>query len=87
MRDYGLKMSDVEDRYGKTALALMRMSMALLDRAGHTLAAAHLQHAIDTVEVDHVEVAMSHHSAGSTGVGSGQHDDQRGAGKREGTGS
>ena len=43
-------MSEVEHRYTRTALALMRMAMALLDRAGCTLAAARLQHAIDTVE-------------------------------------
>jgi hypothetical protein len=87
MRDCGLKMGDVEDRYARTALPLMRMAMALFDRAGCTLATTHLQHAIDMIEADHVEMAMSHHSAGSTGAGSGQHGDQRCAGKREGTGS
>ena len=32
------------------AVDLMRMALAFLDRAGHSLAAARLQHAIDTAE-------------------------------------
>jgi hypothetical protein len=34
----------------ETAVALMRMALALLDRAGETEAAARLQHAIDRVK-------------------------------------
>lgn len=80
-------MNDVEHRHTRTALALMRMAMALLDRAGCTLAAAHLQHAIDTVEACHGKSAMPPRSAASTGAGFGHHDDQRVAGIGEGTGS
>lgn len=42
-------MSDVEHHDVRTALALMRLALALLDRAGCTLVAARLQHAFDTV--------------------------------------
>lgn len=34
----------------RTSLMLMRLALALLDRGGPTLAAARLQHAIDTAE-------------------------------------
>lgn len=80
-------MSDVEHGSTTTALALMRMAKALLDRAGCTLAAAHLQHAMDTVEaVQHV-TAMPPFSVASPGAGSSHHDDQHSAGIGEGTGS
>lgn len=39
---------DVIDRSRDVALKLMRLALPLLDRAGETLAAARLQHAIDT---------------------------------------
>lgn len=80
-------MSDVEHRYTRTALALMRMAMALLDRAGCTLAAAHLQHAIDTVEAVPENAAMPLSPTASTGTEFGHHDDQHGGGIGEGTGS
>lgn len=80
-------MSDVEHRYVRTALALMRMAMALLDRAGCTLAGAHLQHAIDTVEAGQDETAMPPHPVASTGAESDHPANQRGAGIGEGIGS
>lgn len=42
--------SEMSDRGKVVALSLMRMAYALLDRAGEPLAAARLQHAIDTVK-------------------------------------
>ena len=79
-------MSDLEHRYTRTALALMRMALALLDRAGGALAAARLQHAIDTVEAGQ-DTAMPAHVIASTAVDSDHHDHQRGVGTGEGTGS
>lgn len=79
-------MSDFERRYTRTASALMRMALALLDRAGCTLAAAHLQHAIDTVEAVLGNAAMPLNPTASTGAESDHHDHQRGAGIGEGTG-
>ncbi len=38
-----------ETRANETALSLMRMALALLDRAGRTFAAARLQHAINAL--------------------------------------
>ncbi len=80
-------MSDLEHRYTRTALTLMRMAMALLDRAGGALAAARLQHAIDTVEAGQDETAMPPHPIASSAVGFDHHDHQRGVGIGEGTGS
>ena len=45
-------MTNIGNRDVRTALALMRMALALLDRAGATLTAARLQHAIDTAAVE-----------------------------------
>lgn len=42
--------SEVSDRGKIVALSLMRMALALLNRVGEPLAAARLQHAIDTLK-------------------------------------
>ena len=44
---------DEHERATRTALDLMRMALALLDRAEDTLSAARLQPAIDTAERQH----------------------------------
>lgn len=80
-------MSDVERRYTRTALALMRMALAMLDRAGCTLAAAHLHHAIDTVEAGQDETTMPPHSVASIDAEYRQHGHLRRTGTGEGTGS
>lgn len=80
-------MSNVEHRYTRTALALMRMALTLLDRAGCTLAAAHLQHAIDMVKTSQDTTAIQPNSIALIGAEPDQHHHQRGTGKREGTGS
>ena len=41
-------MTDANTRLHDVAVSLMRLALPLLDRAGDTLAAARLQHAIDT---------------------------------------
>ena len=41
-------MTDANIRLHDVAVSLMRLALPLLDRAGDTLAAARLQHAIDT---------------------------------------
>ncbi len=39
------------DHARQVAISLMRMALALLDRADESLAAARLQHALDTLEL------------------------------------
>lgn len=41
-------MTDADNRLHDVAVSLMRLALPLLDRSGDTLAAARLQHAIDT---------------------------------------
>ena len=41
-------MTDANTRLHDVAVSLMRLALPLLDRAGETLVAARLQHAIDT---------------------------------------
>lgn len=50
-------MAERRDR--EVALDLMRMALALLDRAGDAVAVARLQHAIDCVPVDEASPARS----------------------------
>ena len=85
--DHSPSKGDVEHHYSRTALALMRMALALLDRAGCLLAAARLQHAIDTVASDPGGAPTQRHPDASTGAGSDRHKHQRVTGNGEGTGS
>lgn len=48
MDDYGV--ADVTGRRVSVAASLMRMALALLDRADEDVAAARLQHALDALE-------------------------------------
>lgn len=72
--DHDHPMSDVEHHSVSTALALMRMALALLDRAGRTLVAARLQHAIDTVGMDAGAAAMPRRPDAPSGA---EHDRQK----------
>jgi hypothetical protein len=78
-------MSDLELGSTKTALALMGMALSLLERAGCTLAAARLQHAIDTLEDDRNKAVMPSHPASPNDAEPGRHDDLHGAAEGEGT--
>jgi hypothetical protein len=62
-------MSDTGDGNVRTALALMRMALALLDRTGVTLTAARLQHAIDTTAAEDLTTPAPHDP--DIGCGSG----------------
>lgn len=80
-------MSDMGDRNARTALALMRMALALLDRAGATLTAARLQHAIDTAAVEGLTAPAPPDPEMPADVEEGCRDRQRHDRKGEGEGS
>ena len=85
--DHGPSKGDVEHHYTRTALALMRMALALLDRAGLFLAAARLQHAIDTLASDPGGAAKQRHPDPSTGAEHDRHTHQSRIENGEGPGS
>ena len=78
-------MSDVEHHDVRTALALMLLALALLDRAGCTLVAARLQHAFDMVWNDPGAAAMPRHPDAPSGAEHDRHKHQRPTDNGEGT--
>lgn len=82
--DHGPSKGDVEHHDVRTALALMRTALELLDRAGCTLVAARLQHAIDTVKNDPGATAMPRHADAPRGAEHDWHKHQRSTDNGEG---